>query len=56
MITICSWCRKRKIESGLWKREPPGTEHPPMSVSHGICPACAILLENEPTQGGNNGR
>ncbi|MEA3225115.1 MAG: hypothetical protein U9Q07_04130 [Planctomycetota bacterium] len=53
MITICAWCGKRRIEPGLWVREPEGMEHPFGTVSHGICPACDMLLENEQPRGEN---
>jgi len=46
MEKICAWCRNVEMPDGTWR---PGRRATDATVpTHGICPECSKLTENEP--------
>jgi hypothetical protein len=41
MLTVCSYCRKIRIENSAWEQmEDYLVDHSLAALSHGVCPAC----------------
>jgi len=48
LIPMCAWCRRLRSDEGYWLQvEFYLANHSRSTVSHGICPDCAALLQDE---------
>ena len=43
LATVCAWCKRLRVEGEWIKGEP----HPEAMVTHGICDACEVVLNEE---------
>jgi len=50
MITICAWCRRRRLPGGKWVHDWKDGDYPVGSVTHGICERCGAELEEDETK------
>ncbi len=48
LLTMCAWCKKVRDDQGYWKRVGAYiSELPYGTITHGICPDCAVKLTAE---------
>jgi hypothetical protein len=46
LIPLCAWCRKIRSDEGYWTSlEQYVSDRTDAAVTHGICDACAVKLE-----------